>query len=79
VDGLRLVAVEKGIVIAARSLGKWKTGFQMAVVLAAIINAPVWLVTVLAGIMSLLTIVSGAQYFYEGRKVMDIDEHSASA
>ena len=79
VDGLRLVAVEKGIGIAARSLGKWKTGFQMAVVLAAIINAPVWLVTVLAGIMSLLTIVSGAQYFYEGRKVMDIDEHSASA
>lgn len=79
VDGLRLVAVEKGIVIAAGKLGKWKTVLQMAGVLAAILSAPSALVTALAAVLSLLTVVSGLQYFYEGREVLRINDHNAPA
>ena len=79
VDGLRLVAVEQGIVIPAGNLGKLKTVFQMIGVLAAMLYMPKALVTVLAVILSLLTVVSGLQYFYEGRALLtphDNQKHS---
>lgn len=40
VTGLRQIAVEKGVVIAADNLGKWKTGFQIAFCIICL----VWLI-----------------------------------
>ncbi len=74
VDGLRMVAVTKGQVIAAGPLGKWKTACQMVLISAMLIlNLSVfaaWPLTVLAGIVILLTIVSGVDYFMRNRSVL---------
>lgn len=71
VDGLRLVAIEQGLVIAAGILGKYKTVFQMMGVLAAILNAPQWLLMTLCVILSALTIVSGLKYFIDGKSLLN--------
>lgn len=63
VDGLRLVAVEQGIVIAAGNLGKVKTNFQFLSVLSALLRLPEGITLSLCVVMSLLTVLSGAQYF----------------
>lgn len=74
VDGLRLVAVEQGLVIPAGKLGKFKTNAQIFAVLAALLFLPGWLVTALAIIMSALTVISGIQYFYGAKSVFKIRE-----
>ena len=74
VDGLRLVAVEQGLVIPAGKLGKFKTNAQIFSVLAALLFLPGWLVMALAVIMSVLTVISGIQYFYGARSVFQLKE-----
>ena len=74
VDGLRLVAVEQGLVIPAGKLGKFKTNAQIFAVLAALLFLPGWLVMILVITMSLLTVISGAQYFYGARSVFQMEE-----
>lgn len=69
VDGLRLVAVDQGIVIPAGNLGKLKTNVQFLSILASLLLAPYWLSLVLAILMALLTLVSGIHYFYGGRSL----------
>lgn len=69
VDGLRLVAVEQGIVIPAGSLGKYKTNAQIISLLAALLRLPGWLTLTTAILMSLLTLISGWQYFLGTRKL----------
>ncbi|MDO5022689.1 MAG: CDP-diacylglycerol--glycerol-3-phosphate 3-phosphatidyltransferase [Eubacteriales bacterium] len=71
VDGLRLVAIEQGVVIPAGNLGKIKTNLQMFGVIAAMLKAPNWLIMSFAVAMSLLTVISGLQYFMEGRHLID--------
>lgn len=69
VTGLRAIASEKGIVIAAAPLGKYKTGFQIAAIIPLLINYSylgidfhavgmffIWIALV-------LTIISGGAYF----------------
>lgn len=63
VDGLRLVAVEQGIVIPAGKLGKVKTNFQFLCVLSSLLKLPDVLTVILCILMSLLTVISGVQYF----------------
>lgn len=63
VDGLRLVAVERGIVIPAGNLGKFKTNAQFLSLLLAMLYAPAWLTLAVVILMCALTVVSGAQYF----------------
>ena len=63
VDGLRLVAVEQGVVIPAGQLGKVKTTVQMACVVASMLAFPYWLVILLSLAVCALTILSGAEYF----------------
>lgn len=63
VDGLRLVAVEQGIVIPAGKLGKIKTNFQFFSILSALFLLPYAITLTLCIIMSILTVVSGVQYF----------------
>ena len=74
VDGLRMVAVTKGHVIAAGPLGKWKTACQMILISAMLIlNQTVyrfWPFTVLAGIVVLLTLISGVDYFIRNASVL---------
>ena len=74
VDGLRMVAVTKGQVIAAGPLGKWKTACQMVLISAMLIlNLSVydaWPLTVLAGIVVLLTLISAVDYFVRNASVL---------
>lgn len=74
VDGLRMVAVTKGNVIAAGPLGKWKTACQMILISAMLIlNLSVyesWPLLVLAGIVVLLTLGSAVDYFVRNASVL---------
>ena len=74
VDGLRMVAVTKGQVIAAGPLGKWKTACQMILISAMLIlNLSVsqaWPLAVLAGIVVLLTLGSAVDYFIRSASVL---------
>ncbi len=67
VDGLRLVAVEQGVVIAASPLGKYKTIAQMFSILSALLFLPQGLTMALVVLMSLLTVISGYDYFHKSR------------
>ena len=74
VDGLRMVAVTKGQVIAAGPLGKWKTACQMVLISAMLIlNLSVfaaWPLTVLAAAVVALTLISGVDYFVRNASVL---------
>lgn len=74
VDGLRMVAVTKGQVIAAGPLGKWKTACQMVLISAMLIlNQSVfeaWPLTVLAVIVVALTLISAVDYFVRNASVL---------
>jgi CDP-diacylglycerol--glycerol-3-phosphate 3-phosphatidyltransferase len=69
VTGLRAVAVEEGVVIAASWLGKVKTALQVAAVIALIAVDPATAaVDVLVYAAVAATIVSGADYFVGVRR-----------
>ena len=74
VDGLRMVAVTKGQVIAAGPIGKWKTACQMVLISAVLIlNLGVfeaWPLALLTGIVLLLTLVSAVDYFIRNASVL---------
>ena len=75
VSGLRLVAVENGKVIAAGTLGKIKTVFQMLSTIALMLFVPVegaggpmaTVAKVLMYIALILTVVSGVDYLVRNR------------
>ena len=70
VDGLRLVAVGRGNVIAAGWLGKIKTNLQFFCVLSAmLLPKGHWVTLVLSVLMAVMTVWSGAQYFWASRRV----------
>ncbi|HEY2715614.1 MAG TPA: CDP-diacylglycerol--glycerol-3-phosphate 3-phosphatidyltransferase [Solirubrobacterales bacterium] len=66
---LRTIAAERGIVIAASWLGKAKTVLQIAAVIALIAAnpSPAW-VDVLVYVALVVTVLSGADYFFGLRK-----------
>ena len=71
VTGLRLIASGEGVVIAAHWLGKLKTVVQIALVLALILpQSPGWLTVPLIVITVVLTIGSGAEYFWKARHLL---------
>ena len=75
VDGLRLVAVGKGNVIAAGWLGKIKTNLQFFCVLSGmLLPQSHWITLVLAILMAIMTVWSGAQYFWAARDVFKEDK-----
>ena len=69
VTGLRAIAAERGVVIAASWMGKLKTVLQIAAIFALIAAnpAPTW-VNVLVYIAVAATLISGADYFFGLRK-----------
>lgn len=84
VDGLRLIALEKGRVVAAGKSGKIKTVFQMVTILFTLaINVPLIarilyfdlsvLVVLLSIATCVLTVYSGAEYFYGLRDLFEKD------
>jgi len=69
VTGLRVIAAERGIVIAASWMGKLKTVLQIAAVIALIAAnpAPAW-VDALVYVAVAATVISGADYFFGLRR-----------
>lgn len=71
VTGLRLIASGEGVVIAAHWLGKLKTVAQIALVLALILpDTPSLWGTLLTIVTVVLTIGSGAEYFWKARHLL---------
>ena len=73
VDGLRMVAVGQGKVIAAGPLGKWKTTFQMVTIVCILLLDKhcfgTWYTGILTGVSVALTLVSAVDYFVRNRSV----------
>jgi CDP-diacylglycerol--glycerol-3-phosphate 3-phosphatidyltransferase len=81
VTGLRSLAAERGVVIAASWLGKVKTALQVAAVFALIVAnpAPAW-VDVLVYLAVAATVISGVDYFFGLRGMLEEQrEHAAAA
>ena len=78
--GLRQMAVEQGHVIAAGSWGKVKTVLQIAMVLAliAVDGSPAW-VDALVYVTVVVTVYSGADYFFGFRALLNARPASARA
>ncbi|MDD3383321.1 MAG: CDP-diacylglycerol--glycerol-3-phosphate 3-phosphatidyltransferase [Bacilli bacterium] len=68
VDAIRLIAIDKQVVIAASKLGKLKTVTQMISLIFVLLFIPGKLIIVyLAGAISL---ISGIEYFIKNRKIV---------
>ncbi len=75
VAGMRTVAASEGIVIAAGKTGKIKTTLQMIAVPMLILDIPGWwhkAAVILLWASVIMTVVSGAEYIYENRKVFSM-------
>ena len=73
ISGFRLIAVEKGVVIAANYWGKFKTVFQMLMVILMVANFGGFFNTVaqiLKWIALALTIISLVTYLMQNRQVL---------
>jgi CDP-diacylglycerol--glycerol-3-phosphate 3-phosphatidyltransferase len=72
VTGLRQLAMEHGQVMPASIWGKLKTVFQVAMVLVLITvdHSPAW-VDVLVWVTTAITVVSGADYFFGFRSLLE--------
>jgi CDP-diacylglycerol---glycerol-3-phosphate 3-phosphatidyltransferase len=72
VTGLRTIAAERGLVLAASRLGKLKTALQIAAIIALIAfdPAPLWADLLLYAAVA-VTLISGADYFLGLRKRLD--------
>ncbi len=82
VTGLRQIAVEKGVVIAADRLGKWKTTFQLAFGITCMVRLIEVDWNILRGLSGMLlpiflwgslilTILSGVNYLVSGKKLLE--------
>lgn len=65
ISGYRIIAASKGVVIAASNMAKFKTQSQMIAVIFALLELPYFIIIMYIAV--LLTVISGAQYLYNGR------------
>jgi CDP-diacylglycerol--glycerol-3-phosphate 3-phosphatidyltransferase len=72
ISGFRLIATEHGIVIAANYWGKWKTTFQMIMIIIMIMNLPAlqMVTTIVMWVALVLTIVSLVTYITQNMDVV---------
>ena len=74
VSGIRMLVSTKGVVIAAGWMGKWKTFITMIAILVLFMSgihvSVIYIGQILMYIACLLTILSGAQYFWRSREVI---------
>lgn len=96
VTGLRLLAVEKGEVISAGPMGKWKTALQMTAIIFTLFCLAVvedflgnvdpelltsieftlhWIIWILMAAATILTLISGAEYFIKHHSLFTSDSH----
>jgi CDP-diacylglycerol--glycerol-3-phosphate 3-phosphatidyltransferase len=77
---MRVIAVERGIVISASWMGKVKTVLQIAAVFALIAAnpSPAW-VDVLVYLAVAATVISGADYFFGLRKRIEQERQARTA
>lgn len=85
ITSLRMVAIEQNVVIAAGFWGKLKTACQMVFTVLIMIfmqfGIPSWsplsvfeISNTLMWIVAVLTVISGAKYLYESRKLIDFSK-----
>lgn len=74
ISGFRLIASDKGVVIAANYFGKFKTVFQMLMVIVMVLNLNFswWFILgiILMWISLVLTILSLVVYIYQNKDVL---------
>ncbi|MGN0160674.1 MAG: CDP-diacylglycerol--glycerol-3-phosphate 3-phosphatidyltransferase [Lachnospiraceae bacterium] len=74
ISGFRLIASDNGVVIAASYWGKFKTTFQMIMIILLILNIPnpvmQMITTVVVYIALILTVVSLVDYLMKNKDVM---------
>ena len=70
VSGMRLIAVEKGRVIAAGWSGKVKTASTMVCICLILFGIPHWLNLVCQGVILVTTVYSGVEYFVKNKDVI---------
>lgn len=74
ISGFRLIAAESGIVIAASYWGKFKTVFQMVMIIVKIIDLPISYYRLLGDILMwislVLTIISLIDYILKNKSVL---------
>ena len=71
VTGLRLIAVERGRVIAAAWSGKIKTASTMVCIVLMFLPIAVWINHICVAVIVLTTIYSGVEYFMKNKDVID--------
>ena len=71
VTALRLIAVERGRVIAAAWSGKIKTASTMVCICLMLLFARPWLDVLCAAVILVTTVYSGVEYFVKNRDVID--------
>ena len=71
VSGLRMIASDKGRVIAAGWSGKVKTASTMVCICIMLLNIPAWLNTVCVAVIVVTTLYSGVEYFVKNRDVLN--------
>jgi CDP-diacylglycerol--glycerol-3-phosphate 3-phosphatidyltransferase len=72
ITGLRAVAASEGVIIAASKWGKAKTVIQIIAIIAVLIN--IVYNKVLIVIAVIITIISGFDYIYKNRKILNTNE-----
>lgn len=79
VTGLRLVAAAEGIVLAASRTAKWKTGMQIVMMVALIINDFPFTViafpfdAMMVYLTVAITVYSGIEYFVKNKQVINVE------
>ena len=70
VSGLRMIASDKGRVIAAGWSGKVKTASTMVCIVLMFLPIPGWLNTVCVAVIAITTLYSGVEYFLLNRDII---------
>ena len=79
VTGLRQIALLEGKVVAASVWGKWKTGVQIAMIIALLINNfPFNFINfpfadIMAWVAAIITIYSGIDYFVKNKALIPVE------
>ena len=70
VSGLRMIASDKGRVIAAGWSGKVKTASTMVCIALMFLSIPGWLNAVCVAVIAITTLYSGVEYFVLNRDII---------